>query len=205
MRTTGLDKLYSRLDPTERYRLLMQAIVRGDQAERDRLFGSSPCVTLSVPDLELRRAHDEGVALVQGFTTAAAHRLGALEVLTAVREAVVKAVGAVVQEQAWPEDTGFALVPSLALVGMDLARRNAAANLGAMLQGFSRVCREGVGLEGEVLLEVHAPWFLPRLAPHRRTLDDAEVDPALLAAHHEDLRALWQAVRPEDQPPATHA
>ena len=57
----------------------MQAIARGDQAERDRLFGSSRWVKVQVPDVELGWAHDAGVALVQGFTTSAAHRLGALE------------------------------------------------------------------------------------------------------------------------------
>ena len=55
MNTTGLDRLYSRLDPTERYRLLMQAVARGDQAERGRILGSTPKVKVQVFDVDLRR------------------------------------------------------------------------------------------------------------------------------------------------------
>jgi hypothetical protein len=50
MNTNGLAKLYGHLTPRERLPLIMAAHARGDEAERDRLVRSAPCVGYSVPD-----------------------------------------------------------------------------------------------------------------------------------------------------------
>jgi hypothetical protein len=50
MNTKSLGKLYDRLTPGERFRLILAASARGDEAERNRLVNAGQRLTLSMPD-----------------------------------------------------------------------------------------------------------------------------------------------------------
>jgi hypothetical protein len=53
MNTDGLAKHYDQLTPQERFKLILAASSRGDQAERERLLNSARRITLSGPDYYL--------------------------------------------------------------------------------------------------------------------------------------------------------
>jgi hypothetical protein len=50
MNANGIAKHYGSLMPEERFRLILAASGRGDEAERDRLAHAGPRITLTMPD-----------------------------------------------------------------------------------------------------------------------------------------------------------
>src|SRR5262245_29894012 len=50
MNANALARNYARLTPEERFRLILAAGGRGDEAERDRLVNAGERITLSMPD-----------------------------------------------------------------------------------------------------------------------------------------------------------
>src|SRR5437667_8713220 len=65
MNTDGLSRHYDTLSPEERFRLILAASGRNDEAERDRLVNAAPRITLSFHDhWPYSQAFDELALLV---------------------------------------------------------------------------------------------------------------------------------------------
>jgi hypothetical protein len=85
MRRKGLDKLYDRLTPEERFRLDVEATARGDEEESRRLTEGCPCRTYTMIDLRFSRRWDAARELTMVVLLDLNQHLSKLRMIDALR------------------------------------------------------------------------------------------------------------------------
>ena len=222
MKTHALARLYDRLEPDERFRLVVQALARGDRAEADRLGRACPVKRYAISDpryadrLELS---DELTLVVLLELVPKLTKLRMVEVFRMLSDFLGEldehtAMLAYVEglEAGWraaggegerpPEAMAEGALDRLVARGADVRAHyqrmcdGLAAELAADARpardGFAAFCRDELGLEPEALI---AAWMRPALAlleEHRAALDAAECDPEARDALATVLGVAWR-------------
>jgi hypothetical protein len=206
VRQNGLVHRYDRLEPHERFRAVMEAAARGDDAERRRLVDTCPILQGRFADPDYIERLDVSENMAMAVAIDLGPRLAKLGMLAAVR-ALPKAVALGVDAAAagdggrklgWlpgddglnPEDVREVVDETLGPLfreAEDQIRSQAAAVYGA----FGRVCREEMGVEPQTMLKANlGPLYHEALGLDK--LDGAKPDKAALAGWHSLFQRKWR-------------
>lgn len=214
MKANGLARLYDRLTPEERFRLVLMAMARGDHEEVRRLRESCPRKRYEMQDAAYADRVAASLTLAMAALAELRARLERLEAFERMDTLAAELLSLATKAQARALEDGFRMglraaggegePPLLDLEGLRSAvaeqdrllraqaeevRTRLAAEVRAALEALGRFSREELGLGPETVLGAWCPGVLPEL----ERVPEAEPDPAEV----EELRAafvsLWQA------------
>lgn len=230
MSKNGLHRHYDRLTAQERFRLDVLAMARGDKQESERLVSSCPRLPYTMNDRAFTGRWLGALDLtLRVYVDVAGHldRLKALEAVRLIlpvqadyardrmRDAFVEGHGAGAR-QAWGIADADGPVPELPHEGIDEARVNELAGLGASImpeildglerretehaltlwRGFGAFCEDVLGLEaGKVLTVVMEPGVV-RIDDLEATAERLELEPDAETVEEirQGLAEAWRSV-----------
>jgi hypothetical protein len=191
--TDGLARLYDRLSPDERLKLVVAAKARDDETEEDRLLRACPKQTYTMNDLAFWQRWQGAELLVAALMSDTARHIGWMEAVDVLCEPVEALLdGLIVTAQRWvdehdlsdhdeagaratDDDAAGAADPDdeqgcdsgndtrFPVRAMQLAYDVSAALVRARWEAFGAVCREEIGVDPETLLAALWPELRARL------------------------------------------
>jgi hypothetical protein len=218
----GVQKLYDRLTPEERFRLAVEAIARGDKAEAERLRRACPWGTRGTHAARLEVSD----YLTKAVMLELLPKLAKLRVVEALRP-VGECLGDIAANRAstayldgfeagaraaWAQAGRNGSLPELHADegelaaaaaraaelwatherNLDLLADDLAADARAPWEAFGRFCREQLGLPPEVLVAAWARPALVNLDDFAAALDAAEPDAAAVETLADVLCCAWR-------------
>jgi hypothetical protein len=184
--TKALARHYDRLEPDERFRLVVEAVARGDEQEADRLAAACPRKVYRVIDAEYGDRIRVSSEIVSGVVLDLGPRLGKLRMIEAFREFLPLFLGRGmdVAAMAWLDgytegkngrrkrddeivEAGIEKAINDAkqatetvLEVLEKLRNDVAAEIKAIWEGFSRFSKRELRLEPESRHGSSQPWLI---------------------------------------------
>jgi hypothetical protein len=195
VKQNGIVHRYDRLGSDERFRAALEAEARDDDRELHRLVQTCPRLLYKESDAAFTDRVDAAHFLALAVALDLGPRLAKLRMSAAVRETLPHAVALGVDTgvedpgQLEPEDVSRIVGETLgrAFDGVEARFRAEAA---AVLEAFSWVCREEMGLEPETVLRATlGPLYVDLLGLDQ--LVGAKPDKAALKEWHAMFRRKW--------------
>jgi hypothetical protein len=216
--TKALARHYDRLEPDERFRLVVEAVARGDEQEADRLAAACPRKVYRVIDAEYGDRIRVSSEIVSAVVLDLGPRLGKLRMIEAFREFLPLFLGRGmdVAAMAWLDgytegkngrrkrddeivEAGIEKAINDAkqatetvLEVLEKLRNDVAVEIKAIWEGFSRFSKRELRLEPETVVSA---WFQPALAhlhEVRDTLDGVQPAAILLDEYEANLAKIWR-------------
>ncbi len=197
----ALARHYAQLTAAERFRLVVLARARGDEAEEDRLVDACPRMLVEMNDPQFGRHWLTAQDLVMAFVADIGRFVGwlqALDFLIAPVGQILDDLDALITELGGSDGTAQ---PSSDEAGggyplraMRVAAETALAAIATHWEAFSACCREEMEVEPEELLRAIWPQALETIEALRPRL---EPNPRRDRAWVEEMRAHWRELAGE--------
>lgn len=212
MNSNGLSRLYDRLEPEERLRLVLQAIIRNDHEEVERLWESCPRETYTMVDTNFLELYDQSLWVAASFAILwldANRRVTSAKLAKNLFQLALMAfdrgfdVGLQAAKRIPNEDHPIWPASDEGLRHYDTLReeaerwyREAVARLKGVYAGFLRFCR-AAGVEPEELLALCGEGLRAEIAETRGLLEcDIPADEETANATYRRLCEEWPDLDP---------
>jgi hypothetical protein len=179
MTKDGLGNLYSNFTGEERFRLHMEALYRGDEAEDRRLLESCPRETSLKYEAGFADRCTASREIVNMLCWALASPLARLRTIQSFREARRRTTSGL-------EEASGEFLSCLAELERELAEE-----VLTMWEAFAHFCIDELLLQPEKLVKV---WFEPMLPEIERLKDlsaSTKLNPEMLKGYEADLKKMW--------------
>jgi hypothetical protein len=222
--TKTLARHYDKLEPEERFRLVTEALARGDEQEADRLAAACPRKVYRMIDAQYGDQIRVSSDIVWAVCMDLGPRLGKLRMIDAFREFLPMFLerGMDVAAMAWLDgysegqkdcrkrddkivEAGIEkalndakLATNRVLEVLEKLRNDVAAEIKAIWEGFGRFSKRELRLEPETVVSA---WFEPALAHLqgvRDALDGVQPVPTLLEEYDANLAKIWRSMIAHD-------
>jgi hypothetical protein len=156
---SGLRSRYSRLQPAERFRAVIEAKARGDRDERETLVATCPRKTYEIEDFAFLERVDASRDLAVAVALELGPQVAQLRGVELGRHLLVmfREVAAEFDDESPDEGPADAEWPFLA--GLERAAAAMRSHAATVYAAFRTVCRNELGLEPETVLRAHLGDF----------------------------------------------
>lgn len=224
MNVNALARHYDKFKPDERFRLVIEALARGDEQEADRLAAACPRKIYREVDAEYGERVRVSSEIISAVVLDLGPRLGKLRMIEAFREflPVFLGRGVDVAAMAWLDgyregkngrrkrdediveagiekalndaEQATKRIPEV----LEKLRDDVAAEIKAIWEGFSRFSKRELRLEPETVVSA---WFAPALVhlhEVRDALDGVQPAPTFAEEYDASLTRIWRRLIARD-------